>query len=501
MDAKYQRIRVIGTGAFGKAYLVKNTEADQLCVVKQMETASMDAKERDDAVKEAVVLKKMQHPNIIQFQEIFMTRKGKLCIVMEYADGGDLSSALKSQAGKLVPEAQVFEWFVQVCFSLHYVHQRKVLHRDLKGQNIFLMASGQTKLGDFGIARVLEATKDCAKSMVGTPYYLSPEIIQEKPYAFKSDVWSLGVVLYEMVSLKHPFEAESLVYLAQKILKDTVPDPDAEMYSANLSALIRRMLSKDDSRRPTIVEILRSVFLQEAMQEANKKYDLGLDLSEFSAGAKEKDDPGKDEPSAEEESCYDVTAALDGDSEPDADAADERKPKGEGVAGKAAALRKFLCAQMSAEQLKKVCQLVKSFADGGRGDELQAEVTGILGDKDKTKELLPMVQLLCFLDEVLASSGAELLPPVTPSSPMQQRMVETFQKWDLNKDGVICQEELRTVLKDLGLSEADVEGTFKCADANHDGKIDYKEFIFWLFSDSAPTAVRESMPAAMLKKV
>lgn len=498
MDSKYKRIRVIGTGAFGKAYLVKNTEADSLCVVKQMETASMDAKERDDAVKEAIVLKKMQHPNIIMFQEIFMTRKGKLCIVMEYADGGDLSSALKNQEGKLVPEAQVLEWFVQTCFALLYVHQRKVLHRDLKGQNIFLMASGQIKLGDFGIARVLEATKDCAKSMVGTPYYLSPEIIQEKPYAFKSDVWSLGVVLYEMVSLKHPFEAESLVYLAQKILKDTVPDPDAEVYSASLAALLRRMLSKDDSGRPTVREILCLAFLNEAMQEASSKYDLGLDLSEFSASAKEEDVPGKDEPAADEESCYDATAALDGDSEPDADAADERKPKGEGVAGKAAALREFLAAQMSAEQLKKVIQLVQSFADGSRGEELQTEVTGILGDKNKTQELLPMVQLLCFLDEVL--SGAELLPPKTPSSPMGQRMVETFQNWDLNKDGVICKEELRNVLKDLGISEADAENTFILADANHDGKIDYKEFIFWLFSDAAPAVVRETIPAAALKK-
>ncbi|CAE8721965.1 unnamed protein product, partial [Polarella glacialis] len=162
---------------------------------------------------------------------------------MDYADGGDVHQAIKRCEGKLLPELQIIEWFVQSCFALKHVHERKVLHRDLKTQNIFLMATGQIKLGDFGIARVLDATKDYAKTMVGTPYYLSPEIIEDKPYNFKSDVWSLGVVLYEMTTLKHPFDADSLVILASKILKDQYPLPDA-MYSDNLQALIKSMLCK-----------------------------------------------------------------------------------------------------------------------------------------------------------------------------------------------------------------------------------------------------------------
>merc|ERR1719162_2246075 len=113
---------------------VKNTEADELCVVKQMETSSMDPKERNEAVKEAMLLKKMNHPNIIQFQEVFMTRKGRLCIVMDYADGGDLQSAIKKQKGKLLPEDGILEWFVQMSFALWHVHSQKVLHRDLKTQ-------------------------------------------------------------------------------------------------------------------------------------------------------------------------------------------------------------------------------------------------------------------------------------------------------------------------------------------------------------------------------
>merc|ERR1719460_2690634 len=180
---------------------------------------------------------------------------------MDYADGGDIHAEIKRREGELIPEAKIIEWFVQTCFALKHVHERKVLHRDLKTQNIFLMLTGQIKLGDFGIARVLDATKDYAKTMVGTPYYLSPEIIEDRPYNFKSDIWSCGVVLYEMTTLKHPFDADSLVILASKILKDQYPPPDA-MYTADLKELIRSMLWKEASLRPTIRGILCHEFLQ-----------------------------------------------------------------------------------------------------------------------------------------------------------------------------------------------------------------------------------------------
>jgi NIMA (never in mitosis gene a)-related kinase len=101
----------------------------------------------------------------------------------------------------------VLNWFTQICLALKHVHDRKILHRDLKSQNIFLTKKGMIKLGDFGIARVLSDTKSKAKTVVGTPYYLSPEIIKSEPYSFKSDIWSLGVLLYEMCALTPPFNA------------------------------------------------------------------------------------------------------------------------------------------------------------------------------------------------------------------------------------------------------------------------------------------------------
>ena len=101
---------------------------------------------------------------------------------------------------------------------MKHVHDRKILYRDIKAQNIFLTKQGLVKLGDFGIAHVLRNTVDVTKSVVGTPYYLSPEIIEGLPYSFKSDVWSLGVLLYEMCTLKPPFQAQMIHALSLQIV-------------------------------------------------------------------------------------------------------------------------------------------------------------------------------------------------------------------------------------------------------------------------------------------
>mmetsp|Transcript_70591 Transcript_70591/g.132096 ORF Transcript_70591/g.132096 Transcript_70591/m.132096 type:complete len:443 (+) Transcript_70591:133-1461(+) len=435
MDEKYQRIKVLGKGSFGKAFLVRNVQANAFCVVKQMETSTMELKERNEAVKEAMLLKKMDHPNIVRFQEVFMTRKGRLCIVMDYADGGDVHQAIKASKGTLFQEPAIMEWFVQMCFALKHVHDRKVLHRDLKTQNIFLMATGQVKLGDFGIAKVLDATKDYAKTMVGTPYYLSPEIIEDRPYNFKSDVWSCGVVLYEMVTLKHPFDAECLVMLASKILKDQYPAPD-KMYSENLQTLIRSMLSKNADIRPTIKDIMAYPFLYEDMRRANEKYELRQDLAEFEAAASrtatsmshkdfagtggltddEYDEEFEDYSGSEDEATRaahsdlnrsvanlklapakaEVTAAAGSSQSMTTGSAGHAGPAR--VGAKAAALRSYLLGQVDRVQFDRAYALVCA-ADESDKDNLSAKVAQVLGET-KAPELITLFQLLCFLENV-----------------------------------------------------------------------------------------------------
>jgi NIMA (never in mitosis gene a)-related kinase len=147
-----------------------------------------------------------------------------------------------------------------MALAIKHIHDRKILHRDLKTQNIFMNQNGQIKIGDFGIARVLQHTYDCAQTAIGTPYYLSPEICQEHPYNQKSDIWSLGCILYEMCTLRHAFDANSMKGLVLKILRSSYPAIPSH-YSEDLKLIIQEMLIKDPVKRPSMRKILEREFL------------------------------------------------------------------------------------------------------------------------------------------------------------------------------------------------------------------------------------------------
>lgn len=258
----YKRIRLLGEGSFGKAFLVESLKDHQLYVIKQMDLSRMSEPEKKEMIREAKILEALVHPNIVCFKEVYRTKKGKLCIVMDYADGGDLGKKIVEMKKKngLFNENQILDWFTQICLAMKHVHDRKILHRDLKNQNIFLTKDNTIKLGDFGIARVLSNTREKAKTMVGTPYYLSPEIIENKPYNFASDMWSLGVVLYELCTLKPPFNAENLKYLALKIIKG-IYNPIPAQFSKEMRKLIETLLRKEPNSRPTVNEVLSIFFI------------------------------------------------------------------------------------------------------------------------------------------------------------------------------------------------------------------------------------------------
>lgn len=147
----------------------------------------------------------------------------------------------------------------------HFLNDRKIIHRDLKGQNIFLTKNNLVKLGDFGIAKILSKTLEKAKTMVGTPYYLSPEIIESKPYSSKTDIWSLGVILYELCALKPPFNADSLHFLALKIVKGSYA-PIPSHYSREMKNLMSILLQVDPVRRPSINEIMKLPIINERVK-------------------------------------------------------------------------------------------------------------------------------------------------------------------------------------------------------------------------------------------
>ena len=205
-----------------------------------------------------------------------------LCIVMDYADGGDLYTKIneRKKLGVLWPESFILDLFVQICLALKHVHDRRILHRDLKTQNIFLTAKGEVRMGDFGISRVLQHTYDCARTAIGTPYYLSPEICQDKPYNQKSDIWSLGCMLYEIVTLNHAFDATSMKGLVMKILRGNYP-PIAKTYSKDLSDLIATLLKKNPDERPTINQILQMPLLAKTVATVMEKYRVSESHADF----------------------------------------------------------------------------------------------------------------------------------------------------------------------------------------------------------------------------
>lgn len=149
--------------------------------------------------------------------------------------------------------------------AIYYLHNQKILHRDLKPQNIFLRFE-RIQLGDFGIAKMLDSTQDIATTCIGTPYYMAPEVFKSKPYSYKSDIWSLGCILYEMCNLRRAFDAQNINALAIKILKGTFPMIIAT-YSKQLRDLIYSMLKVNPNKRPTIVELLNKPFIKKRVDK------------------------------------------------------------------------------------------------------------------------------------------------------------------------------------------------------------------------------------------
>ncbi|XP_060250363.1 serine/threonine-protein kinase Nek3 isoform X11 [Ovis aries] len=211
----YRVLRVIGEGSFGRALLVQQESSNRMFAMKEIRLPKSLSDTRISR-KEAVLLAKMKHPNIVAFKESFEA-EGHLYIVMEYCDGGDLMQKIKHQKGKLFPEDMILHWFTQMCLGVNHIHKKRVLHRDIKSKNVFLTQDGKVKLGDFGSARLLASPMAFACTYVGTPYYVPPEIWENMPYNNKSDIWSLGCILYELCTLKHPIITE----YGEQVLEET----------------------------------------------------------------------------------------------------------------------------------------------------------------------------------------------------------------------------------------------------------------------------------------
>lgn len=296
--SKYRRIKNIGKGSFGEAVLVRSKLDGKKYVAKAIDSTSMTAKEKRDVQNEIRILAAVSHPNIIRYQEHF--EDGTLIfIIMEYADGGDLSTRIKEAkrqdpGNPFDPQLAMF-WFLQICMALKYLHDNHILHRDLKTANIFLTSKNVVKLGDFGISTVLQNTLACARTVCGTPYYFSPELCQSKPYNNKSDVWALGVVCYEMLTLQRPFNAKSLKELLKKILVGQY-DPIPENVPAEMRALCGRLLQVNPAQRPSINRVLEDSYVQDSLRGFSADLERQAEKDRQEYEAKHPNGPPKERP-------------------------------------------------------------------------------------------------------------------------------------------------------------------------------------------------------------
>jgi len=258
--ADFKQICLLGEGAYSSVYKVMRLADKQIYALKKVKLPSLSDKERANALNEVRLLASIKHSNIVDYNEAFYDdRTRSLCIVTEFADGGDLfQQVVKCQKERShIREPDAWRFLSGMCSGLRTLHNMKVLHRDLKSANIFLSTpdgeSGQiAKLGDFNVSKV--AKRGLCMTQTGTPYYASPEVWRDMPYDGKSDMWSLGCVIYEMLALKPPFCAKDMEGLYKKVLRGQYPRIPAH-FSHDISEVVGALLQVNPKHRPSVEQL------------------------------------------------------------------------------------------------------------------------------------------------------------------------------------------------------------------------------------------------------
>eukprot|EP00347_Sterkiella_histriomuscorum_P019924 403339782 len=251
-------INKLGEGAYSQVYKVKRLSDNQIYALKKVSLDPLSQKERENALNEVRILASIQHPNVVGYKEAFLEEQEKyLCIIMEYADDGDLYQKIieHQRNSTLFDEDTIWRYFIHMVRGLKALHKLKIFHRDMKSANIFINKNGTAKLGDLNVSKV--AKKGLLYTQTGTPYYASPEVWQDQPYDQKSDMWSLGCVLYEIATLQPPFKANDMDGLFKKVLKGSYPQIP-EQYSSDLAKIIKKLICVHASGRPSCDQILNN---------------------------------------------------------------------------------------------------------------------------------------------------------------------------------------------------------------------------------------------------
>ena len=204
---------------------------------------------------------------------------------MEYAENGDLYSLIKhyKNHNKHFEEINIWRIAYEILNGLHYLHSNKIIHRDIKCLNLFLTKDKHVKIGDLGVSTIVSSLNAMHLTRVGTPLYLSPELIKQIPYDYKVDIWSFGCSLYHLCNLDPPFTGDNLIVLGNKIVKEK-PKPIPSIYSEDLAKFIEKMLCKRASDRPDSLTALGMIPADVKEKILNViKNNIGIKTRPFSA--------------------------------------------------------------------------------------------------------------------------------------------------------------------------------------------------------------------------
>jgi serine/threonine protein kinase len=249
---KYEVQKLLGKGATGAVYLAKDTFSGRVVALKTIEPEVFRDPEfgtvyRQQFVNEASLAGKLRHPHIVAILDALMQENSGY-IAMEYIDGHDLTR--HTRPGELLPVADVLQIGFKCCGALEYAFREGIVHRDIKPANLMLTQDGEVKIADFGAA-YLRKRQAAQSAGLGSPYYMSPEQLQRREPTFHSDMYSLAVVLYELLTGQRPFTADSLEALRQKILQHSPVAPSSlrRDLPKKIDAILLHALAKSPGQR------------------------------------------------------------------------------------------------------------------------------------------------------------------------------------------------------------------------------------------------------------
>jgi serine/threonine protein kinase len=263
---EYRLLDYLGEGGMGRVYRAVHCKIGRVVAIKELTAAGQGTASLDRFLNEARIQSNLQHPNIATLYD-FLEVDGHPCIIMEYVDGQTLAERIRA-LGPL-PLSEVVFVFKAVVQAMDYTHSRGVVHRDIKSNNVKITSAGRVKLLDFGIARAkTTARMTMPGAVVGTPSHLSPEQLRGEPADTRSDIWALGVMLFEMLTSHVPFEAVTFGDLYEKIIRGSYAPPSVlnPQVPRSAEAVITRCLEKDPAKRyQSADELLKDVMKIEAM--------------------------------------------------------------------------------------------------------------------------------------------------------------------------------------------------------------------------------------------